>query len=98
MELALILLFRALMYFLKFYFLLLLARILLYWLPNVSIYQQPWYSLIRVTDPYLKLFRDSLPFTLGVDISPIFAFLFIQLIIELLPLTANLLTKINFAI
>lgn len=85
MELGSLLVFRAFMYFAKFYFLLLLIRIALYWFPNISYYSQPWYSLVKITDPYLKLFRDIVPVVMGVDISGIFAFLFLQLIIEILP-------------
>jgi YggT family protein len=85
MELGSLIVFRAFMYFAKFYFLLLIARVALYWFPNISYYHQPWYSLIKVTDPYLKLFRDLLPTVFGFDISGIFAFLFLQLLIEVLP-------------
>jgi YggT family protein len=64
-------------------------RILLYWLPNISFYEQPWYSLIRVTDPYLRLFRNGLPSILGMDLSPLFAFVFLQLFIEILPILVS---------
>jgi YggT family protein len=85
MQLGLLLFLRALQYFSKFYFLLLCVRVILYWFPNISFYRQPWYGLIRVTDPYLKLFRSAMPPIFGLDISSIFAFLLVQVIIELAP-------------
>jgi YggT family protein len=85
MEIGLLLLLSASVYFLKIYFLMLIARILLYWFPNISFYDQPFYSLVRVTDPYLRLFRNILPIFLGMDLSPLLAFLLIQIAMEAIP-------------
>jgi len=85
MEIAFTLLLRTSLYFLKLYFLMLVLRILLYWFPNISYYEQPFYSLVRVTDPYLKLFKDVVPSIFGMDISPLFAFMFLQILMEILP-------------
>lgn len=85
MEIGLLLLLSASVYFLKIYFLMLVARILLYWFPNISFYDQPFYSLVRVTDPYLRLFRNILPIFLGMDLSPLLAFLLIQIAMEAIP-------------
>jgi YggT family protein len=85
MEIGLLLLLSAAVYFLKIYFLMLIARILLYWFPNISFYDQPFYSLVRVTDPYLRLFRNILPIFLGMDLSPLLAFLLIQIAMEAIP-------------
>jgi YggT family protein len=85
MEIGLLLLLSAVVYFLKIYFLMLIARILLYWFPNISFYDQPFYSLVRVTDPYLRLFRNILPIFLGMDLSPLLAFLLIQIAMEAIP-------------
>ena len=85
MEIGLLLLLNASVYFLKIYFLMLVARILLYWFPNISFYDQPFYSLVRVTDPYLRLFRNILPIFLGMDLSPLLAFLLIQIAMEAIP-------------
>jgi YggT family protein len=85
METAYLLLVRSFVYFLKAYFLLLIIRVLLHWLPSISAYDQPFYSISRVTDPYFEMFRDILPVFLGIDLSPIFAFAVIQVLIDLLP-------------
>jgi len=85
MDTGLILLLRSFVYFLKIYFIMLIMRIVLYWFPNVSFYDQPFYSLVRVTDPYLRLFRGILPIFLGMDLSPLLAFLVIQILIDALP-------------
>lgn len=85
MDIGFTLLLRSFVYFLKIYFLMLIMRILLYWFPNVSFYDQPFYSLVRVTDPYLRLFRGILPVFLGMDLSPLFAFLVIQILIDAIP-------------
>lgn len=88
------LLLNSLIYFLRGYFLLLLARILIYWFPNVSSYEQPWSGLLRVTDPFLKIFRGLVPLFMGVDISPLLGFLCIQYFIEVLPITFKFLKSI----
>ena len=85
MSLGLLLFFRAFTYFAKFYFLLLVIRILLYWFPNIPIYRQPWSGLISITDPYLTLFRPVAPVIYGYDLSSLVAFFVIQTIIELGP-------------
>ena len=85
MDSGFLLLLRSFVYFLKIYFLLLILRIILYWFPNVSFYDQPFYSLVRITDPYLRLFRGILPVFLGMDLSPLLAFLVIQILIDALP-------------
>ena len=85
MEISLLLFLRAIVYFLKIFFVMLIARILLYWFPNISFYDQPFYSLVRVTDPYLRLFRNILPVFLGMDLSPLLAFLLLQIAMEAIP-------------
>lgn len=85
MEIGLLLVSSAALYFLKFYFVMLIARVLLYWFPSVSFYEQPVYSLVRVTDPYLRLFRNILPIFLGMDLSPLLAFLLLQIAMEVIP-------------
>ena len=85
MELGLVLFFRALMYFTKFYFTLLAFRVILFWFPNIPMYRQPWNALFRITDPYLRVFRDAIPPMFGFDISAVFAFMILQIIIDLAP-------------
>lgn len=85
MDIGFLLLLRSFVYFLKIYFLLIILRIILYWFPSVSLYDQPFYALVRVTDPYLQLFRGLLPVFLGMDLSPLLAFLVLQIFIDALP-------------
>lgn len=51
----------------------LLARIVCSWLPVDR--RSTWYlQLWRITEPFLKTFRDLLPTSSGIDFSPILAF------------------------
>ena len=78
------LLFSSFIGFLQIYLILLLVRVSLTWFPNVNWYGQPFYSLSRLTDPYLKMFRGIVPPLVGIDISPILGFILLQCIIILL--------------
>jgi YggT family protein len=69
--------------FLQTYLTLLLVRVSLTWFPNVNWYSQPFYSLSRLTDPYLKIFRGIVPPLLGIDISPILGFIFLQCVMQI---------------
>lgn len=69
--------------FLEIYLILLLVRVSLSWFPNVNWYGQPFYSLSRLTDPYLKIFRGIIPTILGIDISPLLGFIFLQCILQI---------------
>jgi YggT family protein len=62
---------------------LLLIRVSLSWFPNVNWYGQPFYSLSRLTDPYLKIFRGIIPPILGMDLSPILGFVFLQCMLQI---------------
>ena len=62
---------------------LLLVRVSLTWFPNVNWYAQPFYSLSRLTDPYLKIFRGIVPPLIGIDISPILGFILLQCIMQI---------------
>ena len=72
------LLFSSFLGFLEVYLILLLVRVSLTWFPNVNWYGQPFYSLSRLTDPYLKMFRGIVPPLVGIDISPILGFVLLQ--------------------
>jgi YggT family protein len=85
METGLILLLNALLYFIKFYFFLLVLRVTLYWYPNISMYNEPFYSLQRLTNPYLNIFRSVLPVAFGMDFSALLGFLILQVLIEVIP-------------
>lgn len=68
--------------FLKFYIILLTIRVYLTWFPNINFYTQPFSSLGKMTDPYLRLFRGIIPPLLGLDLSPLLAFSLMTFLID----------------
>jgi len=70
--------------FLTIFTVLLTVRIYLTWFPNVNFYSQPFYSLGKVTDPYLRIFRGILPPLIGFDLSPIVGFLLLTFLSDAL--------------
>ena len=63
-----------------FYYILIILRIFLTWIPNVDWYQQPFAWLRSITDPFLNIFRGIIPPIGGVlDISPIIAIVLLQI-------------------
>ena len=64
----------------NFVWLLLLTRILLSWFPNIEWWKQPFKLLLDVTEPILAPFRALIPPIGGLDLSPIVAFLAIQVL------------------
>jgi len=80
---SLTLLFSSFLGFLQIYLILLLIRVSLTWFPNVNWYGQPYYSLSRLTDPYLRMFRGIVPPLVGIDISPILGFILLQCIMQI---------------
>lgn len=80
---SLTLLFSSFIGFLQIYLILLLVRVSLTWFPNVNWYGQPFYSLSKLTDPYLKMFRGIVPPLVGIDISPILGFILLQCIMQI---------------
>lgn len=68
--------------FLKFYIALLTLRVYLTWFPNLNFYTQPFYSLGKMTDPYLRIFRGIVPAFLGVDLSPLLGFILLTFLID----------------
>jgi YggT family protein len=68
--------------FLKFYIILLTIRVYLTWFPNINFYIQPFSTLGKMTDPYLRVFRGMIPALIGFDVSPILGFLFITTLID----------------
>jgi YggT family protein len=77
------LLFSSFIGFLQVYLILLLVRVSLTWFPNVNWYGQPFYSLSKLTDPYLKMFRGIVPPLIGIDISPILGFILLHCIMQI---------------
>ena len=64
-----------------FYFILLIVRIFLTWIPNIDWDSQPFAFLRSLTDPFLNIFRGIIPPIGGaLDISPILAFLALQVL------------------
>lgn len=54
--------------------LIIIARILLTWFPNINWQYQPFKFLREFTDPILEPFRKLVPPIGGIDISPIILF------------------------
>lgn len=65
--------------FLLFYVIILL-RIFLSWIPNIRWEKQPWYTIRNIADAYLNLFRRFIPPYGGLDFSPIVALIVLQII------------------
>ena len=64
-----------------FYYILLIIRIFLTWIPNVDWNSQPFEFMRSLTDPFLNIFRGIIPPIGGMlDISPIIAFFALQLL------------------
>jgi len=78
------LLIKGVIQFINIYIVLLVIRVVLSWFPSINWYNQPWMTLSQLTDPYLNLFRSLLPPLGAIDLSPILAFLALQLAIALL--------------
>ena len=68
--------------FLKFYIILLTLRVYLTWFPNLNFYTQPLYSLGKMTDPYLRVFRGIIPPLIGLDLSPLLGFILLTFLID----------------
>ena len=67
--------------FLQLYLILLFVRILLTWFPTVDWMNKIVETLSPITDPYLNAFRSFIPAVGGLDLSPILAFLVLQVLI-----------------
>ena len=63
-----------------FYYLLIILRIFLSWIPNIDWYQQPFKGMQAITDPFLNIFRGIIPPIGMLDISPIVAIILLQLL------------------
>jgi len=66
--------------FLQLYYLLLIARVLLSWFPNIDWSSQPWTILGQLTDPYLDFFRQFIPPLGGLDLSPMVAIILLSVV------------------
>lgn len=63
----------------------LLARVLLSWFPNVDRNNPIIQFLYDITEPVLRPIRDMLPPNGMFDLSPLIAFLIIQVVAAILP-------------
>ena len=63
--------------------LILLARVLMSWIPNLDHSNPIARFLIQVTEPVLAPIRSALPPLGGVDLSPLVVFLSISVLMEL---------------
>jgi YggT family protein len=61
--------------FLRVYQMALILRVYLAWFPNMNLYSQPFYTLLLVTNPYLRLWRGLIPAVGPFDLSPVVGFL-----------------------
>lgn len=68
----------------RIYLFILSFRIFLAWIATINWYTQPFIVLKKLTDPYLNLFRGTLPIFLGMDFSSMLGFLFLECLINLL--------------
>ena len=89
MDILVITLCRGFAGFLKFYIIALTLRVYLTWFPNINIYTQPFSSLGKMTDPYLRLFRGILPPLIGFDLSPLLGFIFLTFLIDVFSSVSN---------
>lgn len=81
---SLALLLDAINAFLSIYLVLLLARILLSWFPNINWFDPPFSILSQLTDPYLNIFRSIIPPLGGMDFSPMLAIILLQVLASIL--------------
>jgi YggT family protein len=71
-------------YLLMIFQFILLARVLMTWIPNLD-YSNPIVRLlISITEPILEPIRRLLPNTSGVDFSPLVVFLIIFVLLQIL--------------
>lgn len=62
------------------FYLLVLVRCALSFIPNIDWHKQPFLAIIQVVDPYLNIFKNFIPPIGLVDISPIVAIIFLGII------------------
>jgi len=65
-------------------YIILVLRILLTWFPNIDWWKQPFKFMHDFSEPIFAPFRRLIPSFGGIDISPIVAFLVLQLVFDLI--------------
>ena len=63
-----------------FYYLLLIIRIFLSWIPSIDWYAQPFELIKNLCDPFLNIFRGIIPPIGMLDVSPIVAIILLQIL------------------
>jgi len=63
-----------------FFYVLVILRIFLTWIPTIDWQQQPMKSIREVADMYLDIFRKFIPPVGGLDFSPIIALIVLQIL------------------
>jgi len=69
--------------FLKFYIVACTLQIYLTWFANINKYDQPFSTLNKLTNPYMRIFRGILPPLLSFDLSPLMAFGLLTFLIDI---------------
>lgn len=64
----------------QLFFILMVLRIFLTWIPSIDWQQQPIKAIREVTDLYLDIFRKFIPPVGGLDFSPIIALIVWQVL------------------
>ena len=64
----------------KFYYLLIIIRIFLTWIPSIDWHSQPFRAVAECTDVYLGIFRRIIPPVSGLDFSPIIAIFVLEIL------------------
>ena len=62
------------------FYVLIILRIFMSWIPNIDWEQQPVKFIREITDTYLEIFRRIIPPLGGLDFSPIIAIIVLQII------------------
>ena len=69
---------------LQIYSFILIVRVLLTWFPSIDWSNGILAAICSITDPYLNIFRGVIPPIGGLDLSPILAFISLNLIQSLI--------------
>lgn len=63
-----------------FYYILIILRIFLSWIPSIDWYRQPFELIKNLCDPFLNIFRGVIPPIGMLDVSPIIAIVLLQIL------------------
>lgn len=62
------------------FYILIILRIFMSWIPSIDWEQQPTKFVREITDSYLNVFRNIIPPLGGLDLSPIVAIIVLQIL------------------